>query len=1596
MPQTNIYAIDYGGCVPFAPVDFLLSSDPQIDENNSIGGDLNTGGNGTPNLTQLGNSYYDDIDNNLNCNNSGIIVSYTTETGFVGNDLYNYNVQNQEGTDTIATGLIVVEVLSPNVGNGNSIDLPTGFNIDMNSSSFGQISVGGNNSQISPTAQFTPPSTDSYTASTSLTTEPTEKTINNITGIGTESLDIKISSDFFSNGDWFYAETVIFSYSISNDDGVFWGNYSYALFAGSIDGAYHHTFVLNTSDYFFVTENIDDSQSGNTTTSYTSKAIGGTVDTLYSNYVDDSNKITAVEIHNTTTASNSISYGTYQYTITGGTVDGEFSSANESRNSSLQKIINVTENEQTTTTGSFTISTYNLTTNSYEGNGDYLIKVNSDETDDFTRTSGNITENGSKKDESTYNISGTLVSDGEWTKTGTAVLYSEYDSYFYNYDKYKFQISDSDTNGNWTDSGRYINISETSQDGNQTTNLTLTEFEVETETDGVTATVEEWVTVSGNGENNAATFDSTDNKVTRTYEQTGSADGKTWTNNGTVLQREKTDYTAEHNITSTWGDDDWVYSGEGSGEGNNSFTSTFTETGTYESTFTQDNIEFSITDGTASRSGSDKFESTFTTSSELVDGEWVDIGDGTATGTSKSKSEYSGTGIFELTITDERIVGNNILSGEVEESGNEKFKSEWSSEIELQNGEWVNVSGEGSTTSNGKTLFEYSGEITTTEQYTEENTEYDLSTERKVSGKEKSSWETESQDEIVEGEWATVSGSGESDNTSLQEFSTASTGNYTTTSPPATATTTTGDNNSFTINGDISFGENNKEKAVANGTLTWNTSTSEWDTTSVVVWKINCNNYFDKVSTEGNFEESAPKTTVPSSCALSDNSTGQLTTVTEKSLTGTIAEEFHSTYSFDSNYTVNIDAAGEETLASGDCKTKRHEEAETVWNGDGTFSQNLTYKNADNVIINVTNISGKTKIDDKKTKREYDETVKEEVAGGEWKLLSGNYKDVTKETGTTKITTKVKTKNYFGTATETKKTKTVDKSNSNIKTVYKGEVVSGATADDDKIWKQTATSTDNSSGLYSYEEEIEEAAYSREINGGTVSGTITISKDNTEKYGADNVIQELQGEGESAEWKVVSGSRWTESSITETESCEGTGSYSTNTNGISLTGTISESLTYSTTSTDAKITETYNATTDKWTKSSGEGSITYSETTTFSDTATGTFEVENGTGTINERKVSEYYSYSATKYLSSGITDYNQTVTSTYKYDAKQNFNTNSEQSSDGTLTGEKKQWTKDEITNTETLVWSEESDGLVVFTGGIRASDFEFESGVSFEMNSDGAGSTNFTEYSCESKVTSKSDDLEETLDVGIVNDYLEVMFLAGEELTDGWFDDFWVETGGSVMSTEKYGLDWKKSNEDSDVNQTIWGHNFVGVNDWSEEYEVDRTLTITETFSDGSEEDIEAGIVAGTTGSGTETIKHYRNDNFTADEESYTYYGATGTYNAYNKSHTNSELNFDLTFVTESEVEDDWYWETTGTGQIDCLSDWCFECEAAATNYQSTEQTTIDAEYYEKATYYEQSIVNQTYSDSNGWTSTSIITADENENENEENEEEQQNSYA
>ena len=166
--------------------------------------------------------------------------------------------------------------------------------------------------------------------------------------------------------------------------------------------------------------------------------------------------------------------------------------------------------------------------------------------------------------------------------------------------------------------------------------------------------------------------------------------------------------------------------------------------------------------------------------------------------------------------------------------------------------------------------------------------------------------------------------------------------------------------------------------------------------------------------------------------------------------------------------------------------------------------------------------------------------------------------------------------------------------------------------------------------------------------------------------------------------------------------------------------------------------------------------------------------------------------------MSSGNIYYTQSIDSTYKYDAEQI--TSTEQTADGTLTGEKKQWTKDEIESSEVLKWSEDWEGVVTFTSGSCESSFYYDSGLTFTMDTDGAGSTGFSEYYVKSQFTSKtgaSSDLADVLDVDLVNFYLS-SFEEGGELAADWLYVFWTKTGGVITSKDVYEIKWKKSGED------------------------------------------------------------------------------------------------------------------------------------------------------------------------------------------------------
>ena len=183
------------------------------------------------------------------------------------------------------------------------VPLPTGYNVNSNSQDFGQISIGGDNSQICATTAFTPIITGDFLAYETVTRQGPGTVQNgngeSITGLNTETITVGIVSQDLGNGNWVYTETVTYSYSITSEDSVswkgntyndtFWGGYSYVFTASFIDGIHETTFFLKTTDNFEIHDVIPPVTGGESSFSLKTTTIGYVTETVGTTHFHNTN-----------------------------------------------------------------------------------------------------------------------------------------------------------------------------------------------------------------------------------------------------------------------------------------------------------------------------------------------------------------------------------------------------------------------------------------------------------------------------------------------------------------------------------------------------------------------------------------------------------------------------------------------------------------------------------------------------------------------------------------------------------------------------------------------------------------------------------------------------------------------------------------------------------------------------------------------------------------------------------------------------------------------------------------------------------------------------------------------------------------------------------------------------------------------------------------------------------------------------------------------------------------------------------------------------------------------------------------------------------
>ncbi|PHR97583.1 MAG: hypothetical protein COA78_27370, partial [Blastopirellula sp.] len=197
--------------------------------------------------------------------NGDQVIQFTPASGQLGADSFTYTIS--DGLGNTSTETVNVNIAADGV-------LP----------SDGNISIGGIDFDSQKESTFTPPVSGNYSVARSenseFTNSWTDPAGNNYTGTGTQTSTVITSLSELPNGDWFYSETVYWTYDVVAGNTHNWGGYNYTFIANSYLGSQFIVLSLNSNDQY--STNLDDSGGdGQNGFNKTGNASGGETSTLF-------------------------------------------------------------------------------------------------------------------------------------------------------------------------------------------------------------------------------------------------------------------------------------------------------------------------------------------------------------------------------------------------------------------------------------------------------------------------------------------------------------------------------------------------------------------------------------------------------------------------------------------------------------------------------------------------------------------------------------------------------------------------------------------------------------------------------------------------------------------------------------------------------------------------------------------------------------------------------------------------------------------------------------------------------------------------------------------------------------------------------------------------------------------------------------------------------------------------------------------------------------------------------------------------------------------------------------------------------------------
>jgi len=335
-------------------------------------------------------------------------IEVTLANNFSGSASVQYSVVDEAGNQSTASASI-------------NMSADPGIGFYQSGANGALIVVGGTGGghSVSPTSGFIP----TITGNMSFTIGVLGASFSTSEASGDQDIVAVVTTTSDGVANWSYTEQVVWDYDIDSQSGDgdskhYWGGYSYAFSAVSVDGVITTTFAYVAGDEFDVT-----SVTTTPAVSYTSRS-RGSVDTVITVVNIDAVFDFGSVYYRKTDSANSTGHGIYNRSLYGGGIVGSMSSSGSSNN---QLTLSRSYAQLTTggfhVTGSVAMSGDSDSNYSYSGSGSY------DDHGVFTTAN----ESGGQTESSQYSGGGAFDTLIGWTLSGSGHMEGTQESR-YSYD----------------------------------------------------------------------------------------------------------------------------------------------------------------------------------------------------------------------------------------------------------------------------------------------------------------------------------------------------------------------------------------------------------------------------------------------------------------------------------------------------------------------------------------------------------------------------------------------------------------------------------------------------------------------------------------------------------------------------------------------------------------------------------------------------------------------------------------------------------------------------------------------------------------------------------------------------------------------------------------------------------------------------------------------------------------------------------------------------------------------------------------------------------------------------------------------------------